>query len=76
MKKKSIRDMLRQRNRIQERLINSGAWHHHPQMYRQVDKIWQRYVKNIEKHTGKELYKEDFCSIFTCQRYPKEIYAK
>ena len=55
MKKKSIKELTKQRNGIQEWLINSGSWKRHPNMYKNVEKTWQRYVSNIEIRTGRNL---------------------
>lgn len=69
MKKKSIKELTKQRNEIQEWLINSGAWKRHPNMYKNVEKAWQRYASNIEIRTGKKLVNEGFKSVFAATRY-------
>ena len=76
MKTKSVNDLTAQRNRIQERLINSGAWTRHPRLYKWTEDACRKYVKNIETHTGKRLVDEHFDSLFAKQRYDKNIYAK
>jgi hypothetical protein len=75
MIRKSIADMTRQRNNIQEWLINSDAWQRHPKMYKRVENTWRRYVNNIENYTGKKLYEEHFGSVFAMKKYSKEIYS-
>lgn len=72
--KKSINDLTRQRNGIQEWLTNSGAWKRHPRMYQQVENAWRRYVTNIEIHAGKALDAEGFHSAFANKKYNKDIY--
>jgi hypothetical protein len=76
IKEKSIRKLTEQRNRIQEWLINSGAWKRHPKMYKWVECSWRRYVKNIECFEGKKLIEEHFDGLFANSNYQKEIYTK
>ena len=73
---KSINNLTAQRNRIQEWLINSGAWKRHPKMYRSVENAWHTYVTNIEFYTRKNLLTEGFDSVFANTRYPKSVYVK
>lgn len=74
MKTKSIKGLTRQRNTLQEWLINSGAWKHHPTLYKKVEDAWQRYVSNIENHSRKSLVKEGFNSAFALKKYPTIVY--
>lgn len=74
MKTKSIKGLTRQRNTLQEWLINSGAWKHHQTLYKKVESAWQRYVTNIEKHAKKSLMKEGFHSAFALKKYPTNVY--
>ena len=69
MKKKSIKELTKQRNEIQEWLINSGAWKRHPNLYKIVENAWQKYIKNIEILTGKKLVNEGFRSVFAITKY-------
>lgn len=74
MKNKSINDLTRQRNAIQEWLVNSGAWERHPTLYKKTENAWQTYVSNIEFFTKKSLIWHGFNSTFANTRYPKSIY--
>lgn len=74
METKSIKDLTRQRNSLQEWLVNSGAWQRHPTLYKRVESAWQHYVTNIERHARKSLVKEGLRSAFALKKYPANVY--
>lgn len=71
---KSINELTRQRNHIQEWLIVSDAWKRHTTLYKKTEDAWQRYIANIEFFAKKKLNWEGFNSVFANKRYPKSIY--
>lgn len=73
---KSICELTKQRNRLQEWLINSGSWKRHPLLYRYIENAWQRYVNNIEKYYGDSLVEKGLNSNFAKTKVSKSIYMK